>query len=45
MVGENFEINLSEMAKMHLKSSMVDEHFEIYFSKIAVKIIHGWRKF
>ena len=47
MVGENFEINSVQMAKIAAKSSiMVVENFEInstQFVKIASK--HGWRKF
>ena len=36
MVGENFEIYLSQMAKNDLKlSTMVGENFEIYFSRVA----------
>ena len=49
MVGENFEIYTSEMAKNAPKSStMVRETFEIYTSamaKNAHKILHhDWRK-
>ena len=36
MVGENFEIYLSEMAKNGLMlSTVVGENFEIYLSEIA----------
>ena len=36
VVGENFENYLSEVAKMHLKSStMVGEMFENYLSEVA----------
>ena len=36
MVGENFEIYMSQMAKNALKlSTMVGENFEIYMSQIA----------
>ena len=50
MVGENFEIYLSEMAKNELKlSTMVGENFEIYLSEMpknGLKVVHhGWRKF
>ena len=35
MVGENFEIYMSEMAKNHLKlSTMVGENCEIYMSQM-----------
>jgi hypothetical protein len=35
-VGENFKSYLSEMAKMHLKSTtMVGEHFENYLSEMT----------
>jgi hypothetical protein len=35
MIGENFEIYLSQMAKIVFKSKMVGEIFEIYFSQMA----------
>ena len=36
MVGENFEIHSSQIAKHALKlSTMVGENFEIYFSQMA----------
>ena len=35
MVGENFEIYLSQVAKNDLKLSMVRENFEIYLSQMA----------
>ena len=35
MIGENFEIDLSELAKTALKLSMVGEHFVIYSSQLA----------
>ena len=35
MVGEQFEIYLSKMAKTVYKSSMVGEKFEIYSSQMA----------
>ena len=36
MVGENFEMYLSQMAKTTLKlSTVVGENFEIYFSHVA----------
>ena len=48
MVGENFEICISEMARNALKlSTMVGENFEIYISEMAKNGLsnHGWRKF
>ena len=50
MVGENFEICISEMAKNALKlSTMVGEYFEICIAEMvrnALKTVnHGWRKF
>ena len=37
MIGENFEIYLSEMAKNELKlSTIVGENFEIYLSEMAI---------
>ena len=51
MVGENFEIYLSEMAKNVLKLyTMVGENFEIYLFEMAknglkLSTMHGWRKF
>jgi predicted DNA-binding ArsR family transcriptional regulator len=33
--GENFEISLSQMAKIVFKSTMVGENFEIYLSQMA----------
>ena len=50
MVGENFEIYTSAMAKNALKSStMAGENFKIYTSEMAkntLKILHhGWRTF
>ena len=49
MVGENFEIYMSEMAKNTLElSTMVGANFKIYMSEMAKKypriIHHGWRK-
>ena len=50
MIGENFEICISESARNALKlSTMVGENFEICISKMArnaLKTVHrGWRKF
>ena len=56
MVGENFEICLSEMARNALKLSSIDEeNLEICISEMARKVLklsmvgenfdHGWRKF
>ena len=40
MVGENFEIDMSEMAKNVLKwSTMVAENFEIDMSEIAKNVL------
>jgi hypothetical protein len=48
LVGINFENYLPEVAKMHVKSStVVGANFKTTNLKwlIALKIIHGWRKF
>ena len=51
MVGENFEIYSSQLAKNTLKSStMAGENFEIYSSRLAKNHLncppwHGWRSF
>ena len=49
MVGENFGIDSSELAKTALKLSMVGVNFVIYSSQLAknaLKIVHhSWRKF
>ena len=42
MVGEMFEIYLSQMAKSTLKlSTMVGENFEIYYSLIAKETLEN----
>ena len=47
MVGENFEIYFSQIAKIAFKSTMIGENFEIFFRQIAkiVYFYHGCRKF
>ena len=50
MVGEKFEIFISDMAKNALKlSTMVGENFEFCISENPINglktVHHGWRKF